>query len=119
MVSISAEVMVLSDRLTTSQAQMLADFLRKYIFQGIVEPLHLELTAHLVALEALKHTHPEVVQIIDAALNVARTSPVLQDLMHQKYHVALEKHLRQFVERVQDVESLEQMFRDLKQTSVN
>jgi hypothetical protein len=108
----------MSEKLTVSQAQIVANLFRKF-FQEIVEPLDSKFTAYVVALTPIKQTHPEAAEAIDVALNVVGTSPALRDLMHQRYHVTLEKYLQQFVEHAQDVESLEQMIRDLTQTSLN
>ena len=106
------------EKLTASQAKTLTDFLKR-IFQEIVEPIHSDFTAHLIALEGLRQTNSDAAQMIDAAVSVARESPALRESMHQRYHVTLEKSLRQVLEHARDVESLELIFRDLKSKYVN
>jgi hypothetical protein len=104
--------------LTASQAKTLTDLLKR-IFQEIVEPIHSDLTAHLIALEALRKMNPDAAQMIDAGVSVARESPALQESMHERYHVTLEKSLQRVLEHARDVESLESIFRDLKPTYLN
>lgn len=111
--------MKMSEKLTPAQAQILATFFKNYVFPKIVEPLDLELSARGAVLWTLKQTHPDLAPIIDALLDKARADPALRESMHQKYHVALEKPVQQFLEHVQDVESLERMIRDLKLTDLN
>ena len=106
------------ERLTASQAKILTDLLKR-IFQEIVEPIHSDLTAHLIALEVLRQTNPDAAQMIDSGVSVARASAALRESMHQRYHVTLEKSLQQVLEHARDVESLESIFRDLKSTYLN
>jgi hypothetical protein len=103
------------ENLTPAQARIVVDLLRR-VFQDIVSPLRLELAAHAAMLLPLKAIDSD---IVDAALNSVRENPALRESMHQQYLEALEKPFQQFLEHVQDVESLEHLFQGLKHTDLN
>jgi hypothetical protein len=108
----------MAEKLTPAQAQIVADIIKKFV-QERLEPIDLELAVHVGIVARLKEFDPNFARTIDERLNDARTSPALRELMHQKYHVDLETRLRQFVEGVQDMESMEQILRDLKPGQIN
>jgi hypothetical protein len=108
----------MSEKLTASQAQTMVNIIKKFL-QETVQPMDLELAAHFAILEGIKQNFPDDVPRIDGLLNGARMRPEVRELMHQKYHVTLEKSLQQFVEGVQDMESMEQILRDLKPGQMN
>lgn len=116
--SINAGVMNVPEKLTASQAQIVANIIKQFL-QTKIEPIDLELAAHATLLDAVKQTDPELASKLDGLLNGIRTRPDLRELMRQKYHVALEKSLQQFVEAVQGMERMEQILRDWKPGQIN
>jgi hypothetical protein len=103
----------MSEKLTAPQAQIMVDFLRG-VFHNLVEPLHSQLAAQLVVLETLKIDRPELVPLLDAAQKIVPASPALQESMHQRYHVELEKFLERVLECARDAESLQHLSETLK-----
>jgi hypothetical protein len=103
---------------TLAQAQAIANIIKKFL-QEKIEPIDLELAAYGALLNAVKQTEPHLASKLDDLLNGLRTRPDLRGLMHQKYHVLLEQSLRQFVEGIQDMESVEQILRDWKPGQLN
>jgi hypothetical protein len=108
----------MSEKLTVSQAQIIANILKTFL-QEKIEPIDLELAAQAMLLHAVRQTDPSLGSKLDGLLNGLRKRPELLELMHQKYHVALEQFARQFVEGVQDMESMEQLLRDWKPGEMN
>jgi hypothetical protein len=106
------------ERLTKAQAQIIADIIKKFA-QEQVEPIDLECAAYAALLNAVKQTDPELGGRLERLLNDLRTRPDLRELMRQKYHVALERSLLQFVEGVQDMERMDQILHDLKPGQLN
>lgn len=103
----------MSEKLTASQAQIVANIIKQFL-QERIEPLDLEQAAHGALLNAIKQTDPDLSSKLEGLLIGLRTRPDLRELMYQKYHVALERSLRQFVEDIQGMESMEQILRDWK-----
>lgn len=92
--------------LTPSQMDNFKAFVR-VIFQEVVKPMHSELLAHVIAIQALKNAFPDFGPSLDVTLAVARDTPELQEKMHNEYHVNLEKLLDSFHESTLELKSLE------------
>jgi hypothetical protein len=110
----------MSEKWTASQIQFVENLVR-YFFEQILEPKGLESEARSAVLSTLKQAFPEQVtqDLIDGLLNAACADSVLRNKMHEQSHVVLEKFLERFHQLVQDVETSEQMLRDLKETNLN
>ena len=62
----------------------------KYLIDQI-KRLHTEVTAHRMAIEAFKTTHPQFALVLDESLAVAWQLPSLNEMMRSKYDAVLEK----------------------------
>lgn len=108
----------MAEKLTPAQAQTVANIIRKFL-QEEIAPIDLELAARTGVLEHLKSFSSEVSQAIDEQLTAVRNSSALQEKLRQKYQVDVNRRLRQFVEGLQELESLESTLRDLKPGQLN
>ena len=106
------------EKLTPAQAQNLVEIFRRFLREKI-QPLDIEIAAHNMLIHAAKELDPKVAAKIDAQISALRNSPALQELMRQRYDVHLEQSLQQFVEGLQDLESLPSTLRDLKPGQLN
>jgi hypothetical protein len=110
----------MAEKLTPEQAQAQIAFnIIKQFMQNILRPFDLEFKACTEVLEHLREISPEVNQAIDIRLSASRTSPTLQEKMHQKYQVDLDAHLQEFVDDVQRLDYLEQMLQNWKPGPLN
>jgi|HubBroStandDraft_2_1064218.scaffolds.fasta_scaffold525331_1 hypothetical protein len=108
----------MAEKLTPAQIQILIQFLQS-MFQQVVGQIHLDLMAHLAAIETLKRAHPDRALIIDAVLAAARTDAAVRDSSQRQCRATLEKLVQQVHECARGAETLEQMIQDLKQTKWN
>jgi len=106
------------EKLTPAQAQNLVEIFIRFL-REVIQPLDIEITAHNMLIHAAKELDPKVAAKIDAQISALRNSPALQELMRQRYDIHLERSPQQFVEGVQDLESLASTWRDLKPGQLN
>jgi hypothetical protein len=82
-------------KMTPEQVNAVKDLIR-YILQEWMKPIESELAAYITAFYMFTHAYPgRRAELISAALDDARKSPVLQERMREKYHEALERQLQQ------------------------
>jgi ribosomal 50S subunit-associated protein YjgA (DUF615 family) len=79
----------MTDRMTPEQVRQLGEFIR-HLFETIIEPMDLELTAHRTVIAALKTKYDD----LDESLALARQNPVVRESVRKRIHEPLEKLLQ-------------------------